>query len=88
MKEFQASCANRAFHFNLNYLTRLLVVSANGRALFETIRDVEKERLINAWQDVEEITSYLIDILRGERIDSSEILNSNNVLIPHSTFIY
>ena len=42
MKEFQESCANRSFHFNLNFLTRLLVVSANGRALFETIRDVRK----------------------------------------------
>ena len=82
LKDFQISCENRSFHFNLNFLTRLLVVSANGRALFETIRDVEKDSLEMAWKDVEEIVSYLIDIIKGEKVDSSELLNSNNVLIP------
>ena len=57
-------------------------MSANGRALFETIRDVEKDSLEMAWKDVEEIVSYLIDIIKGEKVDSSELLNSNNVLIP------
>ena len=87
MKEFQASCANRSFHFNLNFLTRLLVVSANGRALFETIRDVEKDALETAWKNVEEVVSYLIDILKGEKVDSSELLNGNNVLIPPLYFL-
>ena len=87
MKEFQAACKHRNFDFNLNFLTRLLVVSANGRALFETIRDVEKNQLESAWQDVEEITSYLIDILKGEKIDSSDLLNSQNVLIPPLYFL-
>lgn len=81
LKDFQTLCETRSFHLNLNFLTRLLVVSANGRALYETIRDVEKNELIAAWKNVEEVLSYLIDILRGERIDSSELLNSNNVLL-------
>ena len=81
LKEFQSLCGARSFNFNLNFLTRLLVVSANGRALYETIRDVERNELIAAWKNVEEVLSYLIDILRGERVDSSELLNSNNVLL-------
>ena len=81
LKDFQTLCESRSFHLNLNFLTRLLVVSANGRALYETIRDVEKNELIIAWKNVEEVLSYLIDILKGERIDSSELLNSNNVLL-------
>ena len=81
LKEFQSSCEARSFNFNLNFLTRLLVVSATQRALFETIRDVERNELIAAWKDVEEVLSYLIDILKGERVDSSELLNSNNVLL-------
>ena len=81
LKEFQTSCEARSYNFNLNFLTRLLVVSANGRALYETIRDVERNELIAAWKNVEEVLSYLIDILRGDRVDSSELLNSNNVLL-------
>ena len=50
------------------------------RALFETIRDAKRE-LLSGWENVKEILSYLIDILRGEGIDSSELLNSNYVLL-------
>ena len=80
LKDFQANCRERSFNFNLNFLTRVLVVSANGRALYETIREVERDELITAWKNAEQVLGYLIDILRGERIDSSELLNSNSVL--------
>ena len=81
LKVFQASCEERSFYFNLNFLTRLLVISVNGRALFDTIRDAKRDELLSGWENVKEILSYLIDILRGEGIDSSELLNSNYVLL-------
>ncbi len=87
MKDFQASCSERNFEFSLNFLTRSLLVAANGRALFETIREIEKSTLIEAWNRVEEILSYLIDMLKSESVDSSELLNGNSVLIPPLYFL-
>ncbi len=87
MKDFQLKCQALSFKFNLNFLTRTLVVSSTGRALFEVVRDIERDELVAAWKDVEEILMYIIDILRGEKINSSDLLNSSSVLLPLLYFL-
>ncbi len=87
IKEFQKECLDRSFDLTLNTFTRLLVVSTTGRGLFETIRGIEKEIMVVAWDDVKEILSYVIDILKGEKINSAKLLNGQNLLIPLFYFL-
>ena len=90
MKSFLGKLVAKNFHLNLTFTTRLLILAACGRASlsslsaasYEPIRDLTKEQIVSAWNLSEKVFSYLVDVLRSEKITNSEIIRSKNVLFP------
>lgn len=76
-------CADKNFHFDLNFMTRALTTVVTGRALFETVHDRPRDQLKAGWKSLEKIIDYLMTILPAQaRIHSTDDLNTNNALIP------
>lgn len=96
MKSFLDGLANKNFHLNLTFTTRLLILAACGRASlsalsaasYEPIRDLNKDKLLSAWDISEQVFSYLVDVLRSEKITNSEIIRSKNVLFPIFYYVF
>lgn len=90
MKDYLNRLSSKNFNFNLTFTTRLLILAACGRASlsalaassYEPIRSLNKDELETAWSKCEEIFSYLLDVLRSEKITNSDLLKSKNVLFP------
>ena len=90
MKSYLAKLEDINFNLNLIFTTRLLILCACERASldnlsatsFEAIRRQKAEDLEQAWNKCEDTFSYLVDVLRGEKITNSEIIKSKAVLLP------
>ncbi|HEV8081034.1 MAG TPA: DUF262 domain-containing protein [Chitinophagaceae bacterium] len=76
------------FDFDLDFLTRCIVVSLTGSALYSKNSKLKyenfiKEDYINAWSKVSKALDYLIPILQQDAlVSSSRDINTNNVLVP------
>ena len=71
------------FYFNLPFMTRALTSVITKRALYEQIHDRSREELEDGWKQLVNILDYLISILpESAKVNSTEDLNTNNVLIP------
>jgi hypothetical protein len=96
MKSFLDGLADKNFHLNLTFTTRLLILAACGRASlsalsaasYEPIRDLNKDQLSSAWDISEKVFSYVVDVLRSEKITNSEIIRSKNVLFPVFYYVF
>jgi len=76
------------FFFNLSFMTRALVTVVSHRALYETIHDEPKEKLISGWNKLSKILDYLVSILPDRAfIHSTSDLNTTNLLIPIIAFL-
>lgn len=73
----------RNFYFDLGFMVRCLVGIVRGRALFETIHKVPKEKIMEGWVKLGRILDYLAIILpKHAHIHSTEDLNTTNVFVP------
>lgn len=76
------------FEFNLDLLTRFMVVTLTNSALFKKNARLKydsfsREDYEHAWSKVEKALDYLIPILQQDGlISSTNDLNTNNVLVP------
>jgi hypothetical protein len=76
------------FNFNLSFMTRALVTVVSHRALYETIHDEPKEKLVSGWNKLSKILDYLVSILPDRAyIHSTSDLNTTNLLIPIVAFL-
>ena len=90
MKTYLTQLENMNFKLNLIFTTRLLILCACERASldslsstsFEPIRRLQLDELETAWTKCEDTFSYIVDVLRGEKITNSEIIKSKSVLLP------
>ncbi len=90
MKKFLERLSDLNFDLNLAFTTRLLILTACDRASlsllsassYEPLRELNEQELKNAWQRSETIFLYLVDVLRSEKITTSEIIRSKSVLFP------
>ena len=83
MKEKVDELSGRHFKADLTFTTRALTGVVTKRALFETIRDCNREELESGWQQLGKILDYLVTIMPERAfIHSTEDLNSTNVLVP------
>ena len=95
MKTYLDKLASKNYELNLTFTTRLLILAACERASlsalssasFDQIRELSEEELSNAWNLAEKTFSYLVDVLRGEKITNAEIIRSKNVLFPVFYFV-
>jgi hypothetical protein len=83
LKEKMDECAGRRFDFSLNFMTRALVATVTGRALFEQIHPTPREQLEDGWKRLDRILDYTISFLPHKAfIHSTDDLNTTNALIP------
>lgn len=90
MKKFLERLSKLNFDLNLAFTTRLLILTACDRASlsmlsassYEPLRGLSEEELKVAWERSEIVFLYLVDVLRGEKITTSEIIRSKSVLFP------
>jgi hypothetical protein len=95
MKKTLERLEKKGFELDLNLTTRLLVahktgrgaLDAIGKASFEPIRIFSSDELSSGWEECNLILEYLIDILTAEKITSSNLIKSKNVLIPIFKFL-
>ena len=76
------------FEFDLTFMTRALVCTITGHALFEHIHDAERLRLEEGWLQLSKILDYAANVLpsRGH-IHSTRDMSSANPLIPIVRFL-
>lgn len=76
------------FEFDLTLMTRALVCTVSGHALFEHIHTVERPRLEQGWERLSKILDYAGGILPGSaHIHSTRDMSSTNPLIPIIRFL-
>ena len=69
---------NRNFQFDLTFMTRALTGVVVNRALYETIHEQPREKLVAGWKKLERILDYLVTVLPQQGfVHSTQDLNSN-----------
>ena len=88
MKSKIIDLEQRNFFFDLTFMTRALNAVVTKRALFEVIHSAPKEKLEAGWQTLSKILDYIVTVLpQSAFIDSTQDINSTNVLIPWIAFL-
>ena len=88
MKKKIADCEKRRFYFSLTFMTRALVTSMTGRALFEVVHDQPREACEEGWKRLTKVLDYLMALLPSwAYIHSTDDLNTSNALIPLVAFL-
>ena len=76
------------FAFDLTFMTRALVCTVTGHALFEHIRAVERPRLEEGWLQLSKILGYVTSVLPSHAyIHSTRDMSTTNPLIPIVRFL-
>ena len=76
------------FEFDLGFMTRALVCTITGHALFQQIHAVERPRLEEGWLQLSRILDYIAGVLPGRAyIHSTQDMSSTNPLIPVVRFL-
>ncbi len=73
------------FEFDLDFLTRCLVVSLTNSALYKSVNyaNYTKEDYIAAWEKISKVFDYIIPILKQSAlISSTNDMSTVNVLVP------
>ena len=88
LKEKMAFCARRDFDFNLTFMTRALVATVTGRALYELIHPRPSDELQAGWAKLNKILDYLMSVLpKSAHIHGTDDLNTTNALVPLIAFL-
>lgn len=88
MKKKINAIKEKGFHFDLDFMTRCMVVTLTDSALYKRnsrlkYENFTKDDYINSWEKVNKSLDYLIPILQQDGlISSTNDLNTNNVLVP------
>jgi hypothetical protein len=83
LKEKMAFCAARDFDFSLTFMTRALVATVTGRALYELIHPRPYPDLQAGWKTLSNVLDYLMNMLpKAAQIHGTDDLNTTNALIP------
>ncbi len=88
LKEKLDEMSDQGFSFNLDHLTRFIVVSLTGSALFKKNAkldfDLFDEKFYKeSWEKVDKALNYIIPILKQDgMITSSNDMNTLNVIVP------
>ena len=80
--------SHQKFEFDLTFMTRALVCTVTGHALFEHIHTVGRSESENGWARLSTILDYIVGILPSHAyIHSTGDLSSTNPLIPMIRFL-
>lgn len=83
LKDKMAFCEKSDFDFNLTFMTRALVATTTGRALYELIHPRPLADLQSGWKTLNKALDYLMTMLpKAAHIQGTEDLNTTNALIP------
>jgi hypothetical protein len=83
MKQKIRELEDKNFKFDLRFMVRCLVGIVKGRALFETIHETPKDKVIDGWVKLNKILDYLITILpKYLYMHSIEDVNTTNIFVP------
>ena len=78
----------KGFGFDLTFMTRALVCSVTGHALFEHIHTVQRPQLEEGWAKLSKTLDYTTTILPGSaHVHSTGNMTSTNPLIPIVRFL-
>jgi len=88
LKQKLSELKELGFEFNLDFLTRCMVITLTNSALFKknaklTYDNFTQEDYVACWQKVSKSIDYLIPVLQQDGlISSTNDLSTNNVLVP------
>jgi hypothetical protein len=83
LKEKMSFCTERDFDFNLTFMTRALVATVTGRALYELIHPRPYADLLEGWKTLNKALDYLMTVLpKAAHIHGTDDLNTTNALVP------
>lgn len=88
LKQKLSELKELGFEFNLDFLTRCMVITLTNSALFKknaklTYDNFTQEDYVSCWQKVSKAIDYLIPVLQQDGlISSTNDLSTNNVLVP------
>ncbi len=83
LKDKMEFCKTRDFDFNLTFMTRALVATVTGRALYELVHTRPLPELQAGWSTLNAALDYLMTMLpKAAHIHSTEDLNTTNALVP------
>ena len=79
---------HESFEFDLTFMTRALVATVTGHALFEHIHAVPRPQLEEGWARLSKILDYTVGILPNHAsIHSTRDMSTTNPLIPIVRFL-
>lgn len=95
MKKTLDNLKSRGFDLDLSLMTRLLIVQTTGRASFDAIgrasydaiRMLNYDLLSHGWTEAKATLSYLLDILKSEKVTNSSLIKSKVVIVPVFHFL-
>jgi hypothetical protein len=88
LKEKMSFCAERDFDFNLTFMTRALVATVTGRALYELIHPRPYSDLQEGWKTLNKALDYLMTMLpKAAHVHGTDDLNTTNALIPFLAYL-
>jgi hypothetical protein len=93
MKQQIARYAEKSFYFELDFLTRCMVVllthsASYEKMTFEVYERTTKQQYEEAWAKLVKIFDYLVPILRSSAyLSGSKDLNTNNVYVPMVAYL-
>jgi len=83
LKEKMSFCSTRDFDFNLTFMTRALVTTVTGRALYELVHPRPLSELQSGWKVLSNVLDYLMNVLpKMAHIHGTDDLSTTNALIP------
>jgi hypothetical protein len=83
LKEKMEFCSTRDFDFGLTFMTRALVTTVTGRALYELIHPRPLADLQAGWNTLNNVLDYLMNVLpKSAHIHGTDDLSTTNALIP------
>ena len=88
LKDKMDGLKTKGFGFDLTFMTRSLVCSVTGHALFHHIHAVQRPELEEGWAKLSKTLDYTTAILPGSaHIHSTDNMSSTNPLIPIVRFL-
>ncbi|MHC5738739.1 hypothetical protein [Nostoc sp.] len=81
IKKFSSS----GFVFDMDFFTRCIAVVGTDKGVFDDVKNLDKDALIEAWNKVEKSLNYLLKVLpKHGYIDENSFLSTSYVFLYFS----
>jgi len=87
LKDKKTELEKHGFRFELDFFVRCLTGVTTSRATYSLMHNVEQDKLIQNFDKLTKILDYVVSQLSSMFIESSDDLNTPNVLVPFIVYV-